>query len=475
MNPENIPQEQIASDLERLIGESKVFFRRSGKMDEATFDSFGLDRTKAYSPNYQILLFPNSTEDVAKILIYANKNKISIVPSGGRTGYAGGAVAKDSELVISLNKMDQIIDFDPFLGSLTVQAGMVTKNLHQEAEERGFYYPVDFAATGSSHIGGNIATNAGGVRVVRYGLVRDWVLGLTVVTGTGEILRFNGEVLKNNTGYDLKHLFIGSEGTLGIITECTVKLTSPPKDIRVILVAVPNFKSILDIFKKTHESPLPLLAFEFFTEFCLTKVKEHLGVPSPFESSSPYYVLMEYEVYEEGDEEKLFTILESITNEELIIDGSIAQNSRQNDTFWKYREAISESLSLHNTVHKNDISLPLRNMDSFINDMESLLNDKYPGFQIALFGHVGDGNLHLNILMPEGMKPAEFFTRCKSVDPDMFTLIQKYNGSISAEHGIGLLKKDFLSFSRSESEIASMRAIKKIFDPNGILNPGKIF
>jgi glycolate oxidase subunit GlcD len=467
--------ETTKKELSARIGESKVIWKEDGKMDEATFDSFGLDRTKTYKPEYKILVFPETTEDVAAIIEYANLNKIPVVPSGGRTGYAGGAVAKNSEIVISLNKMNKVIEADPFLGSITVQAGMVTKNLHKEAEERGFYYPVDFAATGSSHIGGNIATNAGGVRVVRYGLVRDWVLGLTVVTGKGEILRFNGEILKNNTGYDLKHLFIGSEGTLGIITECTLKLTASPKDIRVILVAVPDFKSILEIFKKTHESPLPLLAFEFFTEFCLEKVKDHLGVPSPFSSPSPYYVLMEYEVSGENDEEKLFSILETITNEEYITDGSIAQNSRQNETFWKYREGISESLSLHNTVHKNDISLPLRNMEAFIQEMESLLNGKYPGFQIALFGHVGDGNLHLNILMPEGMDKETFFVKCKSVDPDMFELIQKYHGSISAEHGIGLLKKDFLGFSRSQSEIDSMKAIKAIFDPNGILNPGKLF
>lgn len=466
--------EDIKSNLTQSIGAGKVIAKDDGTMDEGSFNSYGIDRTKTYSPNYQILTFPETTEEVSKIVKFAHDNDLAVVPSGGRTGYAAGAVAKNGEIVVSLDKMNSVLDFDPFLGSITVQAGMVTKNLHKEAEERDFYYPVDFAATGSSHIGGNIATNAGGVRVVRYGLVRDWVLGLTVVTGTGEILRFNGEVLKNNTGYDLKHLFIGSEGTLGIITECTLKLTAKPKDIRVILVAVPDFKSILGIFKKTHTSPLPLLAFEFFTEFCLGKVKEHLSIPSPFSEESPYYVLMEYEINDEGDEDKLFSILEEITMEELILDGSIAQNSRQNETFWKYREGISESLSLHDTVHKNDISLPLRNMEAFIDEMQALLDDEYPGFQIALFGHIGDGNLHLNILKPQNMEKEEFFTKCKSVDPDMFTLIQKYNGSISAEHGIGLLKKDFLSFSRSQTEIESMKKIKAIFDPKGIINPGKI-
>ncbi len=461
-------------DLINLIGEGKVFTREDGKLDQSTFDSYGTDRTKVYKPNYQVLIFPETTEDVAKAVGYAYQNGISIVPSGGRTGYAGGAVAKDSEIVISLSKMNKVVDFDPFLGTLHVQAGMITKELHTQAEERGFYFPVDFAATGSSHIGGNIATNAGGVRVVHYGLVRDWVLGLTVVTGKGDVMRFNGEILKNNTGYDLKHLFIGSEGTLGIITEAVVKLTKPPTDIRVVFLAVPEYKNILEIFKETHNHNLPLLAFEFLTDYCLHKVKKHLGVPDPFPQSSEYYVLMEYEIREEGDEEKLLTILESIAEKELITDGSIAQNTRQNQTFWKYREGISESLSLAYTVHKNDISLPLRNMESFLNDMQSLLDAKYQGFEIALFGHIGDGNLHLNIVKPKELTDTDFFQRCKSVDPEMFQLIQKHKGSISAEHGIGLLKKDYLGFSRSQEEIDTMKAIKAVFDPKGIMNPGKV-
>lgn len=462
-------------ELADKIGSNKVYIRGDGKLDNGAFDSYGLDRTKVYHPNFQVLVFPESTEDVANIVNYAYENEISIVPSGGRTGYAGGAVAKNGEVVVSLAKMNKVLDFDPFLGSIQVQAGMITKQVHKEVEERGFYFPVDFAASGSSHIGGNIATNAGGVRVVRYGLIRDWVLGLTVVTGKGEILKFNGEILKNNTGYDLKHLFIGSEGTLGIITECNLKLTKKPENIRVILVAVPNYSSILKIFAKTHFGPLPLLAFEFFTQYCLERVQEHLNLPSPFPNPSPYYVLMEYELVHEGDEDKLYSILEDITESELITDGSIAQNSRQNETFWKYRESISESLSMHYLVHKNDISLPLRKMENFIHDMESLIRTHYPGFQIALFGHIGDGNLHLNIVSPENISKEEFFETCKKVDPEMFQLIQKYNGSISAEHGIGLLKKDFLSYSRSEVEIQAMKEIKKIFDPKGILNPGKIF
>jgi len=465
---------QIKLGLAELIGAKKIISKHDGSMDEGTFNSYGLDRTKVYEPNYEILVFPESTEDVAKIIQYAYENSLSIVPSGGRTGYAGGAVAKNGEIVLSLAKMNRVLDFDPFLGTLHIEAGMITKNLHAEAETRGFYFPVDFAATGSSQIGGNIATNAGGVRVVRYGLIRDWILGLTVVTGTGAVMRFNGEILKNNTGYDLKHLFIGSEGTLGVITEAIVKLTKPPKDIRVIFLAVEEYSQILEIFKETHNHSLPLLAFEFLTDYCLEKVKHHLGVPDPFPAKSPYYVLMEYEVQAESDEEKLFGILETITEKGLISDGSIAQNTRQNHTFWKYREGISESLSLSHTVHKNDISLPLRTMEAFLRDMQELLRNRYQNFEIALFGHIGDGNLHLNIVKPIDISDAEFFSQCKKVDPEMFHLIQKHHGSISAEHGIGLLKRDYLQFSRSPSELQAMMGIKSVFDPKGIMNPGKV-
>ena len=466
---------QIEEHISELIGQENFFSRTNGKMDELTFNSYGIDRTKLHQPNFDYLLFPRSTKDVSKIIQYAYENNIKIVPSGGRTGYAGGAIAKDKEIVVSLSKMDKVLDFDPFLGSLTVEAGMITQNVHKVAEEHGLLFPVDFAATGSSHIGGNIATNAGGVRVVRYGLIRNWILGMKVVVGNGEILEFNGNILKNNTGYDLKHLFMGSEGTLGIITEVTLKLTNIPKDTNVILFATHEFNKILEVFKVCNKSPLPMMAFEFFTDKCLEKVKHHLNVNNPFESSHPYYILVEFEMREENDNTHLENILNDIFSEELISDGSIAQNSTQKKTFWKYREGISESLSILHTVHKNDISLPLREMKPFLEAMESLLSQKYPGFEIALFGHIGDGNLHLNILKPEGMSNTDFFNSCKKVDPEMFQLIQKFNGSISAEHGIGLLKKEFLGFSRSESEINYMKQIKMVFDPKGILNPGKLF
>ena len=207
----------------------------------------------------------------------------------------------------------------------------------------------------------------------------------------------------------------------------------------------------------------------------MDKVRNHLKLPDPFSEPSDYYVLIEFEITQKSDEDKLYSFLENVAGKELIYDGSIAQNSRQNETFWKYREGISESISMDYTVHKNDISIPLRNMDAFITGMNALIAEKYPDYGIALFGHIGDGNLHLNILKPQNMDDAVFFQNCKQVDTEMFTLINTFNGSISAEHGIGLLKKDYLNFSRSKYEIDLMRKIKQAFDPKNIMNPGKLF
>lgn len=464
---------QLKQQLKQQLGNHKVIFR--DEQDSIDFSTYGLDRTRVYQPNFDVVVLPESTEDVASIVKFAYQHDLELVVAGGRTGYAGGSVAIRGELVIAMDKMNQFLDFDPILGAVSVQGGMITADLHQLVEEKGFYFPVDFAAVGSSHIAGNLATNAGGMRVVRYGLIRNWVLGMKIVTGNGEVLSFNGSILKNNTGYDLKQLFIGSEGTLGIITEVTLRLTQKPKDSRVLFLAVAEFNQILSIFEKTHSSGLNLMAFEFLSHTCMQKVEKHLDIHSPFSEAGGYYILIEFEFLYDDQEELLFAFLEAISEQELIVDGSIAQNSKQSQTFWKYREGISESLSILHTVHKNDISLPLYHMNAFIDELQDLLAQKYPGFEIALFGHIGDGNLHLNILKPAEISDEDFFQSCKKVDPDIFTLIAKYSGSISAEHGIGLLKKDFLSYSRSQQEIETMRQIKAIFDPKSLLNPGKIF
>ncbi|MEO5726753.1 MAG: FAD-binding oxidoreductase, partial [Byssovorax sp.] len=335
----------------------------------------------------------------------------------------------------------------------------------------GLTWPVDFASKGSSHVGGNIATNAGGVKVYRYGLTRQWVLGLTVVLMSGEVLELNGALEKNNTGVDLRQLFIGSEGTLGIITSAVLKLTRVPEKLDVFLFAVPDLAAVLALFREARQGPFGIMAYEFFTEKCLARLRRHRSVRTPLSAPSDYYVLLEVE---RGTPEALEAWLGSLFERELVTDGTQAQHSAQAADLWTLREGISESLSATGLPHKNDVALPITSLTGFCADLERFFEASYPGWEIALFGHIGDGNLHVNVMKPESLSREEFLARTHEADHAIFELVQKHRGSISAEHGIGLLKKEYLRYSRSPGELAIMRSIKRALDPRNLMNPGKI-
>ena len=441
--------------------------------DKKTVEHYSKDWTKQFKVDSSGVLFPKNTEEVSQIIRSAYENNIKIVPSGGRTGLSGGAVATQKEWVLSLEKMNKIIEVSKIDSSINVQAGVVTKNLQDEALKHDMYFPVDFGATGSSFIGGNVATNAGGVHVVRYGNTREWVKGLTVVTGTGEVLKLNEGLLKNNTGYDLRHLFIGSEGTLGVITELEIALTSPPKEKQVILLGVESLDKLLDCFVYSKNN-LPLLAFEMFTELALKKVMAAHGLPKPLDSDCPYYVLIEVELGTGFDTDQLTESLSHYFEEEWAVDGTLSSNSAQYENLWKYRELISESIAPL-TPYKNDVSVKISKIPTFIDVIMETVFKEHTDIEVVLFGHIGDGNLHINALKPEGSSMEDFVARCEAVNKILFTEIQKIGGSISAEHGVGLLKKPYLEYSRSAEEISLMKEIKQAFDPKGILNPGKIF
>lgn len=398
---------------------------------------------------------------------------ICIVPSGGRTGLSGGAVATNKEWVLSLEKMNQIIEVSKIDSSITVEAGVVTKTLQEEALKNDMYFPVEFGATGSSFIGGNVATNAGGVHVVKFGNTREWVKGLTVVTGTGEILKLNNGLAKNNTGYDLRHLFVGSEGTLGIITELEIALTKPPLEKQVILLGVESLDKLLECFVYS-KNKLPLLAFEMFTDLALTKVMKAHNLPKPLESDCPFYVLIEVELSAGFNEDNLTKCLEHYFEQEWAVDGTLSSNSSQYENLWKYRELISESIAPL-TPYKNDVSVKISKIPKFIDVIMNTVFKEHSDIEVVLFGHIGDGNLHINALKPESMALDDFVKRCEVVNKILFEEIKKIGGSVSAEHGVGLLKKPYLEYSRSPAEIVIMKEIKKAFDPKGLLNPGKIF
>ncbi|WNG40154.1 FAD-binding oxidoreductase [Archangium violaceum] len=445
---------------------SDFLTREPGELQE-----YGRDWTRVYSPAPSAVAFPRTTDEVARLMALCNQYRVPVVPSGGRTGLAAGAVAPRGELVLSLRRMTRMDPVDLLGNSVRVQAGAVTEAVHHHCAEHGLTWPVDFASKGSSQVGGNIATNAGGVKVIRYGLTRQWVLGLQVVTAQGQVLELNGALEKNNTGADLRQLFIGSEGTLGVITEATLKLAPLPGKQDVFLFAVPDVASVLRLFREARRAPLLLSAYEFFTDKCLARVQRHRKLRSPFEAPSGCYVLMEAEGKDPSEVESW---LGSLFERGLVTDGTLAQGASQASELWALREGISESLSATGLPHKNDVSLPVANLEAFCSELDAVFSERYPGWEIALFGHIGDGNLHINIMKPDDMEKAEFLAHTKKADPTMFELVRKHGGSISAEHGIGLLKKDYLSFSRSPAELEMLRTLKRALDPNNILNPGKI-
>jgi FAD/FMN-containing dehydrogenase len=434
--------------------------------DQELLTTYGRDWTKVYAPAPSLLVRPRSTHEISRFLKRCNDTRTPVVPSGGRTGLAGGAVAKNGEVVLSLERMRKLDPVDPLALTVRVEAGAVTEAVHQHCAPHGLTWPVDFASKGSSQVGGNISTNAGGVRVIRYGLTRQWVLGLTVVLANGEVLELNGALEKNNTGVDLRQLFIGSEGTLGVVTGATLKLARLPSKLDVYLFALASLPAVLTLFEAARRGPFTISAFEFFTAQCLDRLMRHRKLSLPFGAPHPYYVLLETEggVGDEWLAEQLSTAL----------DATQAQSPEQARTLWTYREGISESLSATGLPHKNDIALPLAALKAFCAELEALLAARYPGWELCLFGHIGDGNLHVNIMKPDALGKDEFLKRTHEVDADLFALVKAHQGSVSAEHGIGLLKKEWLGHTRSPAEVALMRQLKGVLDPNGILNPGKV-
>ncbi len=453
--------------LKSLVEPGKVL------TDADSLNTFGKDWTKHFAPAPMAIVFPKSIEQVQAIVRWANQHMVALVPSGGRTGLSAGAVAAHGEVVVSFDYMNQILEFNEFDRTARCQAGVVTKQLQLFAEDKGLYYPVDFASSGSSQIGGNIGTNAGGIKVIRYGMTRNWVAGMKVVTGAGDLLELNKDLIKNATGYDMRQLFIGAEGTLGFVVEATMRLERAPKNLTAMVLGTPDFDSIMPVLH-AFQHKLDLTAFEFFSDKALAKILARGDVPAPFESECPFYALLEFEASTEEVANQALETFEYCVEQGWVVDGVMSQSQQQLENLWKLREYISETIS-HWTPYKNDISVTVAQVPAFLHDIDAIVEANYPDFEVVWFGHIGDGNLHLNILKPENLSKDEFFAKCATVNQWVFETVQKYNGSISAEHGVGMTKRDYLGYSRSAEEVVYMKGIKAVFDPNGIMNPGKIF
>ncbi|MDC7808030.1 FAD-binding oxidoreductase [Luteimonas sp BLCC-B24] len=440
--------------------------------DPADLAHYGVDWTRRWTPAPLAIALPADVAQVQAVMHWAHAHGLAVVPSGGRTGLSGGAVAANGELVLSLQKMNKVLAFEPVDRLLTVQAGAALETVQDAARAHGLQYPVDFAARGSCTIGGNIATNAGGIRVVRYGNTREWVAGVKLVTGTGELLDLNRGLVKNSSGYDLRHLAVASEGTLGVIVEATLRLAGPAPATRVMLLALPSFEVLMQVFQALRER-LGLEAFEFFTDRALHHVVAH-GAQPPFDTAYPFYVVAEFASEGEAGEVAVLSAFEHCVEQGWVEDGVISHGDTQAAQLWRLREGITESLAPY-VPYKNDVSVRVSAMPAFLAETQALLAAEYPQFDVVWFGHIGDGNLHINVLKPEVMANADFVVECERVTKLLAAALQRHGGSISAEHGIGLVKKPYLRSTRSDAEIAVMRGIKAALDPAGILNPGKLF
>lgn len=450
-------------DLGRLVRLSR---------EAQDLDVYGRDWTRFYPSRPSAVAFPGNTEEVCRTLSFCNEHGIAVVPSGGRTGLSAGAVASEGELVLSLERLRSMGEVELNGMTLDVGVGVTTLEVHRHCQAWGVTWPIDLASKGSCQIGGNLATNAGGVRVLRYGSARHWVLGMEVVLMDGSLLRLGGHLHKDNTGLNLGQLMVGSEGILGVITSATLRLTTLPREQQVLLLGLDSWEQALELLQHARVGAgLPLLAFEVFSRSCLEAVLTVQTRRSPFAPLPPVGVLMEVEgTLQDGLELWLQKHLDS----GLVSQGVLAGSASERAALWSYREDITESLATLGLMHKNDVAVAVARLPEFIQLLESEVAPYYPG-QLHLFGHLGDGNLHINVMKPADVEAETFWEGCQQADALLYELLQRLQGSVSAEHGIGLLKKAALPYSRGTRELDAMRAIKRALDPHGLLNPGKVF
>ena len=417
------------------------------------------------------VVLPRTTADVAAVMKLCHAEGIPVVPQGGLTGLAGGATPAADWVVLSLERMRGIEEIDPAASTLTAWAGTPLQAVQEAAHEAGFLFPLDLGARGSCAIGGNVGTNAGGNRVIRYGMTRELVLGLEVVLADGTVVSALNKLLKNNTGYDVKHLFIGAEGTLGIVTRVVLRLHPRPKSLCTALCAVASYDDTLALLRHAKESlGGTLSAFEMmwpdFYELVTTKVQ---GLKAPLAYGYGGYVLIEALGSDQAHDQTRFeAMLQAAMEQGLVADAVIAKSHAESQALWALRDASGELAQIFAPDAKFDISIPTGDIGRFLDACGAALRRRWPRVRSVSFGHIGDANIHLNVHL-EGDEGTE-----ADIERVVYDMVRDWHGSISAEHGIGLLKRPYLGHSRTPEEIQLMRTLKQALDPRGILNPGKI-
>ncbi|XP_020216412.1 D-2-hydroxyglutarate dehydrogenase, mitochondrial [Cajanus cajan] len=437
--------------------------------DEDKLVAANIDWMHKYKGSSRLLLQPKTTEQVSQILKYCDSRSLAVVPQGGNTGLVGGSVPVFDEVIVSLSSMNKIISFDKVSGILVCEAGCILENIISFLDNEGFIMPLDLGAKGSCQIGGNVSTNAGGLRLVRYGSLHGNVLGVEAVLANGTVLDMLKTLRKDNTGYDLKHLFIGSEGSLGIVTK--VSILTPPKlsSVNVAFLACKDYSSCQKLLQEAKRKLGEILsAFEFLDGQSMNLVLNHLeGARNPLPTLHDYYVLIETTGSDESsDKQKLEAFLLGSMENELISDGVLAQDINQASSFWHLREGISEALMRAGAVYKYDLSIPVEQMYNLVEEMRSRLGNTA---NVIGYGHLGDSNLHLNISTPQYDDKI-----LSQIEPFVYEWTSKHRGSISAEHGVGLMKANEIFYSKSGETVQLMASIKNLLDPNHILNPYKV-
>lgn len=465
---------QTLSELARLLGADGLLTERDD------LEPYLTDQRRLYRGRALAVALPRSTAAVSELLAFCNRHRIGVVPQGGNTSYCGGATPGDSgrEIVIALSRLNRIRRLDPLDYSLVAEAGCILADVQRAADEAQRFFPLSLGSEGSCRIGGNLATNAGGVHVIRYGMMRDLVLGLEVALADGRVLSSLGTLRKDNTGYDLKSLFLGAEGTLGVITAASLKLFPKLRSVATAFAAVPDAGAATALLARLRErAGEQVSSFELIPRIAVELTTRHIpGVRDPLDAPYPWYALCELTSARAEDPlpELLEECLAGALEEKLVLDAAVARNERDRAAFWKLRETIPEAQRLDGASLKHDISVPVAAVPAFIEQASRWVAAHVPDGRLVAYGHAGDGNLHFNINQAPGADRAGFLAREQPVKRAIHDLVRDFSGSFSAEHGIGRLKVGELERYASAVELDLMRLIKRALDPNGILNPGKV-
>jgi FAD/FMN-containing dehydrogenase len=439
-----------------------------------------VDHRRLYRGRALGVALPRSVEQISKLLASCNGQRVAVVPQGGNTSYCGGATPDESgsQIVLSLQRLNRIRSIDPLNYSLIAEAGCVLADVQGKADEAERFFPLSLGSEGSCQIGGNLSTNAGGTSVLRYGMMRDLVLGLEVVLADGRVLSSLSALRKDNTGYDIKSLFLGAEGTLGIITAASLKLFPKIRASATALVAVPDVRSAVALLARLREtSGDRVSSFELIPRIAIELTTQHIpGVADPLDRAYSWYVLCELTSSRASD--SLDTLLQealgAALEDGLVVDAALASNERERSALWKMRETIPEAQRLDGGSLKHDISVPIASLPAFVERAAQWVQENVPDGRLVAYGHVGDGNLHFNLNQAPGAVRAEFLARGPKIERAIHDMVRELGGSFSAEHGIGRLKVGELERYASPVELDLMRALKHALDPNAILNPGKV-